>query len=202
VPSGALILIAMVFGMVVYGVWYSLAGSDRSAIQVIQQVPDRLMNLVNADKVDKAVPVAETPAPTEPVLQAGEGVTPASPDGAETDKTTELAAAAPETKAEAVPADIVELRAKSDIWVTLRDAQKTDHTQFLRKGEVFKVQDAHSTTLLTAKASDLEVLINGKIASLGDDGVFAKGVALDPDHLKAAPAPPAAAPKAGPSSVD
>src|SRR4051812_42171625 len=50
VPSGALILIAMIFGMMVYGVWYSLAGSDRSAIQVIQQVPDRLMSLVNSDK--------------------------------------------------------------------------------------------------------------------------------------------------------
>src|ERR1700751_3362109 len=63
VPAGALILSAMVFGMVVYGVWYSLAGSDRSAIQVIQQVPDRLMNLVNADKMEKASPVAETAPP-------------------------------------------------------------------------------------------------------------------------------------------
>ena len=207
VPSGALILIAMVFGMVVYGVWYSLAGSDRSAIQVIQQVPDRLMSLVNTDKAEKAAPVAETAPSPEPVPQAGEDVTPASPDGADSDaKATDLAANA--DKSEVAPADVVELHAKSDIWVTLRDAQKTDHTQFLRKGEVFKVPDARSTTLLTAKASDIEVLINGKVASLGDDGVFAKGVALDPEHLKAAPAPaasgaqPSAAPKAAAPSTN
>jgi cytoskeletal protein RodZ len=198
VPSGALILIAMIFGMVVYGVWYSLAGSDRSAIQVIQQVPDRLMSLVNADKAPSA---PDSAAPAEPVTQAGEGVTPASPDGADGDaKATDIAASAPDSKAEPAPADVVELRAKSDIWVTLRDTQKTDHTQFLRKGEVFKVQDARGTTLLTAKASDLEVLINGKIASLGDDGMFAKGVALDPEHLKAAPA--AAAKPASPQTVN
>src|SRR4051812_49200106 len=69
VPSGALILIAMIFGMVVYGVWYSLAGSDRSAIQVIQQVPDRLMSLVNADNVDTAGSAPGTTAPGDPAVQ-------------------------------------------------------------------------------------------------------------------------------------
>jgi cytoskeleton protein RodZ len=203
VPSGALILIAMVCGMLVYGVWYSIAGSDRSAIQVIQQVPDRLMSLVNSDKTDKAatasIPDAAPGGDTTAAIQATEDVTPAPPDGdVEPGKNTEVAAA-PEA-----PADVVELRAKLDTWVTLRDPQKTDHTQFLRKGEVFKVEDARSTTLLTAKASDLEVLINGKVASLGDDSVFAKGVVLDPDHLKAAPASPspaAPAPAATPATT-
>jgi hypothetical protein len=189
----------MIFGMVVYGVWYSVAGSDRSAIQVIQQVPDRLVTLVNSDKADTtehaaaatapdAVPPAETAAP----VSAGEGVTPDNAEGES--KTAEVLPSAPPS-ADTQPADVVELRAKSDLWVTLRDAQKADHTQFLRKGEVFRVQDARATTLLTATASDLEVLINGKVASLGDAGVFAKGVALDPAHLKAAPAAAPAAPQ-------
>ena len=78
------------------------------------------------------------------------------------------------------------------MWVTLRDAEKVDHTQFLKKGGVFKVDDARGMTLLASKASDLEVLVNGKVMVLLDEGVFTRGLPLDPEHLpehlKAAPA--------------
>ncbi len=85
----------------------------------------------------------------------------------------------------------MELRSKADMWVTLRDGQKVDHTQFLKKGEVFKVDDARGMTLLASKAGDLEVLVNGKVMVLADEGVFTRGLPLDPEHLpehlKAAP---------------
>ena len=48
VPSGALLLLAVVFGMVVYGSWFSIAGSDRGAIRLIQEVPNRLMALIDS----------------------------------------------------------------------------------------------------------------------------------------------------------
>ena len=181
-PSGALILLAVVFGMGVYGLWYFLAGSDRARINVIQAVPERLAALAAPEK-PAAAPDAPDAAVTDAMPPAADGV---EPDGPKT-------ADAGDDKAEAKPAetDVVELRSKSDIWVTLRDADKTDHTQFLKKGEVFRVPELHGTTLLTGKASELEVLVNGKVMVLPDEGVFTRGLPLDPEHLpehlKAAP---------------
>lgn len=174
-PSGALILLAMLIGMVVYAGWYFVAGSDRSAIDIVQAVPERLVALSAPEKPAEP-PKAET-APAEATESGGE----APP-----------ADLVPEPKEPPTPADVVELRSKADMWVTLRDAQKVDHTQFLKKGEVFRVDDTRGMTLLASKASDLEVLVNGKVMVLQDEGVFTRGLPLDPahlpEHLKAAPA--------------
>ena len=174
-PSGALILLAMIVGMGVYVSWYFLAGSDRSAIDIVQAVPDRLVAVAAPE-----TPAAE-PAKADPAIEAApEGSAEAPPPEPK-----------PEVKSPPSPADVVELRSKADMWVTLRDAQKIDHTQFLKKGEVFKVDDVRGITLLASKASDLEVLVNGKVMVLSDEGVFTRGLPLDPEHLpehlKAAP---------------
>lgn len=178
-PSGALILLAMLIGMAVYVGWYFLAGSDRSAIDIVQAVPERLVALSAPEKPPEA-PKAE-PTETDTAVTGSEAA-PAEAAPAE---------AAPELKEPPTPADVVELRSKADMWVTLRDAQKVDHTQFLKKGEVFRVDDTRGMTLLASKASDLEVLVNGKVMVLQDEGVFTRGLPLDPDHLpehlKAAP---------------
>ncbi|MHB1204742.1 MAG: helix-turn-helix domain-containing protein [Rhodospirillaceae bacterium] len=173
-PSGALILLAMVVGMGVYASWYFLAGSDRSAIDIVQAVPDRLVTL--------ATPDAPAEAKTDPAEAPPETTITAEAPPAEI---------VPEVKAPPAPVDVVELRSKADMWVTLRDTQKVDHTQFLKKGEVFRVADAHGMTLLASKANDLEVLVNGKVMVWSDEGVFTRGLPLDPEHLpehlKAAP---------------
>jgi cytoskeletal protein RodZ len=178
-PSGALILLAVIVGMGVYASWYFLAGSDRSAIDIVQAVPDRLVTPATSE-------VSADAAKTDPE--------PAAADGAA--ENTAIAEApppdmAPEVKTPPAPADVVELRSKADMWVTLRDTQKVDHTQFLKKGEVFRVAEARGVTLLASKAADLEVLVNGKVMVLNDEGVFTRGLLLDPEHLpehlKAAP---------------
>jgi cytoskeletal protein RodZ len=176
-PSGALILLAVVIGMGVYASWYFLAGSDRSAIDIVQAVPDRLVSLATPE-----TPAADAKADSaEPVLDAAETATAEAPPPD----------MAPEAKTPPAPADVVELRSKADMWVTLRDTQKVDHTQFLKKGEVFRVADARGLTLLASKANDLEVLVNGKVMLWSDEGVFTRGLPLDPEHLpehlKAAP---------------
>lgn len=177
-PSGALILLAMLIGMAVYVGWYFLAGSDRSAIAIVQAVPDRLVAL--SAPPTPANPVAAPKAEPAPAAEAPEGTSEALPPEAR-----------PEPKSPPFPADVVELRSKADMWVTLRDAQKVDHTQFLKKGEVFKVDDARGITLLASKAGDLEVLVNGKVMVMADEGIFTRGLPLDPEHLpehlKAAP---------------
>jgi len=48
---------------------------------------------------------------------------------------------------------------------------------------------------VTANAGDLEILVNGKTMPPLDAGLFARGVALDPQKLKSAPgATPVSAP--------
>ena len=93
--------------------------------------------------------------------------------------------------------DVLELRAKADVWITLRDAKAIERTQFLRKDEVLRLPEQGVTTLVTANANDLEILVNGKAMPPLDAGLFARGVALDPQKLKtssAAPVPAAARP--------
>ena len=176
-PSGALILLAMLIGMAVYVGWYFLAGSDRSAVDIVQAVPERLVAL------------SAPPSPANPAKAAADTVE--APESAAEAPPAEMKPE-PEPKTPPSRADVVELRSKADMWVTLRDAQKVDHTQFLKKGEVFKVEDARGITLLASKAADLEFLVNGKVMVLLDEGGFTRGLPLDPEHLpehlKAAPA--------------
>src|SRR4051812_24797622 len=80
VPSGALILIAMIMGMVIYGVWYAVAGADRNAVQVIQEVPDRLTALLNPN----ATPPADAPAPDAAGAEDGSDVPADAPPPGET----------------------------------------------------------------------------------------------------------------------
>jgi cytoskeleton protein RodZ len=249
-PSGTLLLIAVVAGMVIYGAWYSMAGSDRSAVELIQEVPERLAAIANSDTIQAALPVVAQPGPTdvvdggdlasEPDETPGEtpGDIPGATNGAPPAGETSVAAAAPAlavvpaatsttptvltppattpvTTPATVPppiaalpqvTDVLELRAKADVWITLRDAKATERTQFLRKDEVLRLPEQGITTLVTANAGDLEILVNGKTMPPLDAGLFARGVALDPQKLKSAataasastPAKPAAAVPAAP----
>jgi len=209
VPSGALILVAIVLGMAVYGVWYAIAGSDRSAVQVIQDVPDRLTVMINPP-TDASNPDASNP---DAAIEAEvEAVTPAEADAASSD--TEPMPTAPpgepaqspppeQQEAAVLPAEVVELRAKSDVWITLRTAEDPDRTQMLQKGEVFRAPEGGGMTLVTAKPTDLEILINGEVMPPLDESVFARGVALDPQRLKGgtAASPADAQPSATPSAT-
>src|SRR5690606_39167521 len=127
VPSFALILIAMVMGMVIYGVWYSLAGSDRSAVQVIQEVPDRLIALLNPEK---AASVGDGPVAVTEVDNAGAVLGEAAdadaaaastvPEGETADVPSQVADIPISSDGPPMPADVVELRAKADVWITLK----------------------------------------------------------------------------------
>ncbi len=201
IPSGMLLLAAVVVGMLAYGVWYSLAGSDRSAIELIQEVPDRLAATI------------QTAPPAEPVAQEAAATaqteTPATSVAADTaPKTGEATADAQGAgtptatleQNEDDTAGVVDLRAKSDIWVTFREAQKGERTQLIKKSELYRVSDPRSTILVTGSPKDLEILVDGQVTPTLEDGLFTKGVVLDPQRLKG-PAPAAAAPVPTPAKA-
>ena len=351
IPSGALLLIAVVMGMMVYGIWYSMADADRRAADVIQEVPDRLAALLNngssttpepdaapeqvADAIvssepetdfvppvveddespssipavdavretkliapappqtqvaastqPKATPqpeplvvqpkpaqpdpvvakplpapavvapavdptpikvpdkvaekVAEkAPSPAPVVVESPPVVAPApkpsaAPTQVATAPITPPLAAAPKATAStpaplattppavvassptaapkpaavgaavpkpATPAaqtasaakNAVELRAKSDSWIQVRDGEQLLLTRFLRKGESYKVPERPGLTLMTLNAGGIDIMVDGQLMPpLGEPGSVARGVALDAAKLKALPKPPAA----------
>jgi cytoskeletal protein RodZ len=345
IPSGALLLISVVLGMVVYGVWYSMADADRRAAEVIQEVPERLAALldrpVTAPEPQAPEPQApeptgapandagtedsesavvadsiavETPAPDEAAMPAAPAAPAVSvPVQNPRDESTAVVAAArpeslppsaapasspsvesaarpalspsaapappvsqpPTTPAAAPPAgsakpiaaqpesspppapgvsgvkpqgvvaansaapspvapprspeprpaqtsaappqspaqpsrtipsaaagkDAIELRAKSDSWIQIRDGEQLLLTRFLRKGEAYRVPDRAGLTLMTLNAGGIDVLVNGEtMPPLGEPGSVARGVALDAQKLKAnAPSPPAQPAPAAPN---
>ncbi len=311
VPSGMLLLLAVVFGMSVYGIWYAVAGSDRSAVQLIQEVPSRLTALLNSNNTAPVVdvvegadievvaadsandpapevlaegttssnspavteenvviedteelrappdtnnsalpaapaeaprspavsqvaedrpvedrnvevaavqratpspppapaaapaskPAAASPEPAKPAAEEGapsspsaESRTPADEAGAEQNDTASNppVEAGPEAEAEQIAraedsagTDVVELRAKTDSWIQLRDGEELLLTRLLRKGETFRVPERGGLTLMTGNAGGLEVLVNGKVMPpIGNEGTVARGVRLDPKRLQ------------------
>ena len=232
-PSGALILVAIVLGMVVYGLWFAIAGSDRAVVELIQPVPDRLAVSVSAPPPQAAADLpADMPPATEDDAKgssvadseiASTGAAPATVavvtpiPASSTPAAVSPPSAAPVLSAPPASTDVVELRAKSDVWITLRTSDNPDRTQLLHKGEVFRAPEGGGgMTLVTGKPTDLEILLNGQIMPPLDAGVFARGVPLDPSRLKsgaaltqaAGPAPgpgvgtpPAAPPGAAPNAA-
>ncbi|MDX2142299.1 MAG: DUF4115 domain-containing protein [Rhodospirillaceae bacterium] len=349
IPSGALLLVAVVLGMMVYGVWYTMADADRRAAEVIQEVPERLAALLDGNSTapaseavqveasgdtdetpvpplviaseddsdespamsaspvaplpsenppaqvadvsppvteaapeqkrpETAIAVAETAKPPTPAplpakampaaspaqapstpavvvppaakIAAAPTAPPITPKSSIESKTPAVAQsdAAPkpisaETKPEVAPGAVqtagpqpnqsrpsapagapapaaastatatpapppasrpstqvasagkeaVELRAKSDSWIQIRDGEQLLLTRFLRKGESYKVPDRPGLTLMTLNAGGIDVLVNGEaMPPLGEPGSVARGVALDAQKLKSAAKPPAA----------
>ena len=343
-PSGALLMIAVVLGMMVYGVWYSMADADRHASDVIQEVPDRLAAILNGDSTaqpepevmdqkvadaavspdssaefvpnaaedDEAPPAAPaveissaqsavasllpapqiaglsqpnaqpalpqptpsslnaptvTPSVVQPAVVPPVGqlpskaaektpeniinspvpmttTTPSAPP-ARSEKTatavvaattTAPAAATPAPKPSSVspaqqtatapsanpasptpvpsgvkpvaltaaatkpapqvasaPKSTVELRAKSDSRIQIRDGEQLLLTRFLRKGETYKVPERAGLTLMTLNAGGIEIMVDGQLMPpLGDLGSVARGILLDAAKLKAMPKPAAA----------
>lgn len=85
---------------------------------------------------------------------------------------------------------LIELRAKSDSWIQVRDGDELLLTRLLREGEVYRVPDRDGLTLMTGNAGGLEVFVGGEqVPPLGDKGVVRRGVPLNAERLRTGVAP-------------
>ncbi|MBT6137656.1 MAG: DUF4115 domain-containing protein [Rhodospirillaceae bacterium] len=77
------------------------------------------------------------------------------------------------------------IRANSDSWVQVRDANSTPlMTRVMRAGDEYEVPNRTGLRLSTGNAGALDILINGKVANkLGPYGEIARNVSLDPSRL-------------------
>lgn len=81
----------------------------------------------------------------------------------------------------------ITLRSRDTAWVEVRDSKdKKIWAQTLRKGDVYRVPNNASYTMLTGSAGALDVYVDGKQApSLGQMGTVRRGIQLDPEKLLA-----------------
>jgi len=84
----------------------------------------------------------------------------------------------------------IELRAKSDSWIQVRDGEGLLLTRLLRQGEVYRVPNRDGLTLMTGNAGGLEVFVGGELMPpLGDEGVVRRGVPLSAERLSSSTRP-------------
>ncbi|WP_173012468.1 helix-turn-helix domain-containing protein [Niveispirillum sp. SYP-B3756] len=69
VPGGAVLLIAALLGLLVYGGWYALSASDRSVGDLVPELPERLSKLIYGEQLPTPPP---PPAPTTTQMSAGQ----------------------------------------------------------------------------------------------------------------------------------
>lgn len=146
-------------------------------------------------------PVEEAEAaPASPAIAAAEGpavppeTAPAQERESETESTTgsttqesAVSNTAPSTGQGTPGPSRVELRATSDSWVVIRDAQsKILFARILAVGESYAVPSLPNLSMVTGNAGALDIYVDGRmIKPLGPMGAVRRDVALDPDELLA-----------------
>lgn len=116
----------------------------------------------------------ESPSPT--------GAAAPAPTVAPTQVAVAVAAPPPPVKSSRI-----EVRAKADSWIQVRDGGAGEFivTRLLREGETFAVPDRSGLTLLTGNAGALEIRVDGvAMPALGPEGAVRRAIALDVDRLK------------------
>ncbi|MBP2291834.1 helix-turn-helix domain-containing protein [Azospirillum rugosum] len=89
IPGGTVLLGTMVLAGIVYGGWYYLSATDRSMVDLVPTLPDRLVSLLDTSPLNNVPGSAQAPAPTDtappvPNMTAEAPTTPPSAGGAST----------------------------------------------------------------------------------------------------------------------
>ncbi len=194
VPAGAVVLVGVLIAVGSYGAWYKFSGDRPSPAPVVPSVPERLAPLA-----DRAAPMSN-PSPQVASILPPPGAAPA-PALAPVVLPPPVILAPPmppPTPVPAADAGRLVLRLKADSWIQVREKQgPVLLNRVMRAGESWPVPKGQQLLLTTGNAGSTELLVDGVVApSLGPLGVVRRDVLLDPDAVKAGPAPaPVSTPK-------
>lgn len=173
-PAGALVAVGVVIAIGAYVAWYNWTGSGNRVVDSVPPLPPRL----------------EQAAEDGGRLREG-----ASPQAAA------AATPAPAPAAAAPPVNPNEprivIRARGESWIQVRDTRENRVLldRVMRPGDTWPVPNRDGLALTTGKAENIELVLDGEVATTtltGATGVR-RGVPLEVDRLRAAPAAEAAA---------
>jgi cytoskeleton protein RodZ len=198
VPAGAVVLVGVLIAVGSYAAWYKFSGDRQSPALVTPPVPERLMPLAEraaplSNSSPQVASILPPPGAVQAPVQAPAPATPAPVAAAPPPVAAPAPAPAP---APPVDAGRMVLRMKSDAWVQVREKQgPVLLNRVLHAGETWVVPKGQQQLLLTTgNAGSTEVLVGGVAApSLGAAGAMRRDIPLDPDAVKAGPAPAGAA---------
>lgn len=184
VPAGALVAAGVVLAIGAYVAWYNWSGSGDRVVDAVPPVPPRLEGAAPAPRARDASAAGQGAAPgTTPSQAAAAPLPPVAPPPV---------AAAPPPPADAS----IVLRARGEAWVQVRDtrANQNIYDRVMRGGDTWQVPAREGLVLTTGKAENLDILVGGDVSAAlaGATGVR-RGVALEAERLRAAPAADAAA---------
>ena len=181
VPAGALVAVGVVIAIGAYVAWYNWTGSGNRVVDAVPPLPPRLEQSVeDGTRLREGAPPQAAPA------------APAAP---------------PPVAAPAPPVNPNEprivIRARGESWVQVRDGRENRVLldRVMRPGETWAVPNREGLALTTGKAENIEFVLDGEVANTtltGATGVR-RGVPLEVDRLRAAPAAEAARPGAAPA---
>jgi cytoskeleton protein RodZ len=178
IPTGVLAALGLALAMGGYIAWYQWSGRGERVVDTVPPLPPRLERAAEAtaSRETPPAPVLEAPAPA-----------PAP------------AAATPPPRIDPDKPRVV-IRAKGESWVQIRDnpANRVITDRVMRAGETIEIPNRAGIALTTGKAENLDILLDGQpVDALGGVGVR-RNIALEPDRLRAPPAPAAPATAAQP----
>lgn len=180
IPTGILVAVGVAIALAGYIAWYQWTGRGARVVDSVPPLPPRLESAADASASPETpkAPVAEPPAPAAPAPVAA----PPPPPRIDPDKPR------------------IVIRAKGESWLQIRDnpANRVITDRVLRAGETVEIPNRPGIALTTGKAENLDILLDGQeVDPFGGPGVR-RNIALEPDRLRAPPAP--AAPRPAPAA--
>lgn len=200
VPAGALVAVGAVLAVGAYVAWFNWSGSGERVVDAVPPVPPRLEQAAQEGQRLRPPATGATPAtPATPSANPTQASAAPAVGGAAAPPSVPAAPVAPAARpASPQPGPVtVQLRARGDSWVQVRDtrANQIILDRVLRNGDTFQVPAREGLVLTTGKAENLDILLNDEPSPVlsGATGVR-RGIPLDIDRLRP---PEATAPRAG-----
>ncbi len=195
IPGKALVGLAAVLCLAVYGAWYSFSEKDVGSLEAVAKPRPEITALAVRDEPVAAPQqpafaapmtpaVTETPSDVanETALAAGDATTATTPtDAVVGDQTAPVAAADMAGEGGGIT-----LKATADAWIRIEGPDdKTVVEKILKAGETLKAPANQGFKMMTGNAGALEFLIDGEVfGQLGPIGAVRRDIKLDVAMLK------------------
>jgi len=188
-----IISLIILTALVIYGVWFSMKGSDRllvSSLPDVSAVTSSILAKVSSDEQKSPAKYSKTPvrASAVPVAVKIAAVQKKAPEKAQGFDLVQKVNAAPvESPAGSLNfiRNKVRLSVSKDTWIRIMDKDsKILVDRVLLAGEQFSLTDRKGLTLMTSDAGAVSILVGDRVvSSLGGPGQVRSGISLDQDNL-------------------